>query len=182
MRLAIRSRSSRRRTFRRLSVPSLSIQVTPSITINVSAAYLIERRRSFFRLSWDKLERGERWAGPIEGAAAVPLDSEIIACAASGSAMYVSLRDHGIVHLPFSPRKSDAPARPRFPATSRAVLEKSSTGARDFTGLATGPESRPNVVYAVAGDDAIYRFSATGEPDQRVELDVRPAGAAAPVR
>jgi len=35
--LAIRSRSSWRRTLRRRSVPSLSIQVTPPITIRVSA-------------------------------------------------------------------------------------------------------------------------------------------------
>jgi hypothetical protein len=148
----------------------------------VAIAARTAQGRAVFRLSWDKLEKGERWAGPIEGAAAVPLDSEIVACAASGTAMYVSLRDHGIVHLPFSPRKPDAQARPRFPATSRAVLEKSSVGARDFTGLATGPASHPNVVYAVAGDDAIYRFSATGEPDQRVELAVSDAGPAAPLR
>jgi hypothetical protein len=148
----------------------------------VAIAARTAQGRAFFPLSWDKLERGERWAGQITETAAVPLGSEIIACAASGGAMYVSLRDHGIIHLQFSPRKSDAQARPRFPATSRAVLEKSSTGARDFIGLATGPESHSGVVYAVAGDDAIYRFSPNGEPDQRVELDVRAAGAAAPVR
>jgi hypothetical protein len=48
---AIRSRSCLRRTFRRRSVPSLSIQVIPSITINVSAVYRIERLRSWARRS-----------------------------------------------------------------------------------------------------------------------------------
>ncbi|HKQ67539.1 MAG TPA: hypothetical protein VJZ73_21140 [Methylomirabilota bacterium] len=148
---------------------------------SIAIAARTAQGRAFFRLSWDRLEQGERWAGPIK-AEAVPLGSEIIACAESGLAMYVSLRDHGVVRLSYSTREPDVPARSRFPATSRAVLEGSSTGARNFTGLAAGTQSHPGVLYAVAGDDAIYRFSATGEPDQRVDLDVGTAGAAAPVR
>jgi hypothetical protein len=51
-----------------------------------------------------------------------------------------------------------------------------------FLGLATGSLTGADVLYAVAGDDAIYRFSANGEPDQRLELEVGPAIGPAPVR
>jgi hypothetical protein len=137
--------------------------------------------RGVFQLSWGDMLKSQWRAEPMKVSAA-PLSSEIIACAVGGTAMYVSLRDQGIIRLPFWEREGDALARARFAAISRAVLERSSAGARDFTGLATGTRSHPNVLYAVAGDDAIYRFSANGEPDQRVELDVRSAGPPAPVR
>jgi hypothetical protein len=51
-----------------------------------------------------------------------------------------------------------------------------------FLGLATGSLAGADVLYAVAGDDAIYRFSASGEPDQRLELDVGAAIGPRPVR
>jgi len=101
------------------------------------------------------------------------LEGDVIACAASASSLYVSLRDRGIVRLSLAPPEVDPLAQARFGAMSRGVL---------FLGLATGSLAGADVLYAVAGDDAIYRFSATGEPDQRLELEVGPAIGPSPVR
>jgi hypothetical protein len=137
--------------------------------------------RGLFELSWAAMSKGQWRAEPMKVASGA-LSSEILACAVGWTAVYVSLRDQGIIRLPFGERERDVLTRARFAAISRAVLEGSSTGTRDFTGLAAGTRSHPGALYAVAGDDAIYRFSATGQPDQRVELDIRAGGAAAPVR
>jgi hypothetical protein len=111
------------------------------------------------------------------------VDGDVIACAASASSLYVSLRDRGIVRLSLARPEVDRLAQARFGAMSRGVLEASSTStSRMFLGLATGGLVGIDVLYAVAGDDAIYRFSASGEPDQRLELDVGAAIGPRPVR
>jgi hypothetical protein len=111
--------------------------------------------------------RGGGWGGTNGG------PGDVIACAASASSLYVSLRDRGIVRLSLARPEVDPLAQARFGAMSRGVL---------FLGLATGSLASADVLYAVAGDDAIYRFSATGEPDQRLELEVGRAIGPSPVR
>jgi hypothetical protein len=76
----------------------------------------------------------------------------------------VSLRDQGIVRLSLARHEGEPLQQAPFAAASRAVLEGSSR-AKDFLGLATGSVRGREVVYAVAGDDAVYRFSGSGEPD-----------------
>jgi hypothetical protein len=57
------------------------------------------------------------------------LEGDVIACAASASSLYVSLRDRGIVRLSLARPEVDPLAQARFGAMSRGVL---------FLGLATG--------------------------------------------
>jgi hypothetical protein len=127
---------------------------------------------ALFVLPWWRMGRNE-WRADRTPIPAGILEGDVIACAASASSLYVSLRDRGIVRLSLAPPEVDPLAQARFGAMSRGVL---------FLGLATGSLAGADVLYAVAGDDAIYRFSATGEPDQRLELEVGPAIGPSPVR
>jgi hypothetical protein len=136
--------------------------------------------RGVFVLPWPKLARME-WRADRERIPARLLEGEVSACAASPSSLYVSLRDRGIVRSSLFGREGEPLPQGVFLANGRAVLDGSS-GARDFVGLATGSLSGGEVLYAVAGDDAVYRFSANGEPDRRLELEVGTATRPTPVR
>ena len=137
---------------------------------------------ALYVLPWWKMLRAE-WRADRTPIPAGIVEGDVIACAASASSLYVSLRDRGIVRLSLARPEVDPLAQARFGAMSRGVLEASSTStSRMFLGLATGSLAGADVLYAVAGDDAIYRFSASGEPDQRLELDVGAAIGPRPVR
>jgi hypothetical protein len=127
---------------------------------------------ALYVLPWWRMGRNE-WRADRTPIPAGILEGDVIACAASASSLYVSLRDRGIVRLSLARPDGDPLAQARFGARSRGVL---------FLGLATGSLAGADVLYAVAGDDAIYRFSANGEPDQRLELEVGPAIGPSPVR
>jgi hypothetical protein len=116
--------------------------------------------RGLFLLPWWRLSRME-WHADRTTISPQLFDSEVIACAASPSSLYVALRDRGIVRLAFARLEVEPLPQALLGATIRNVL-----------GLATGSVGGGEAVYAVTGDDAVYRFAASGEPDRRLELDL----------
>jgi hypothetical protein len=99
----------------------------------------------------------------------------------SWSSLYISRRDRGIVRLSLLRHEGEPLPQAAFAAGGRAVLDGSS-GGKDFIGLATRGLASQEVVYAVSGDDAVYRFSVNGEPDRRIELGVAPTPRSSPLR
>jgi hypothetical protein len=60
-----------------------------------------------------------------------------------------------------------------FWQNSKAIVLDGLGGPKNFTGLAVAElDAGLEVVYGVAGDEAVYRFAATGMPDQRIELEL----------
>lgn len=126
--------------------------------------------RALFVLPFGKIGQNE-WVAERVQLPRGTLSAEVTACAAgrdSGS-LYVALRDRGIMKLQvtrFQGWKSTWKVR-----QTKTLLGPN--GPLNFSSLAVGEIDRFwHMLYAVAGDDKIYRFDADLRPDQRIEFDL----------
>lgn len=96
---------------------------------------------------------------------------DVLACAGADRSVYVSVSGRGLARIDLSPWGGEFAGQVRGRGELRSLA-----GRRDFRSLAVTRSpllaDRSYVVYAVASDEAIYRFSGELEPDQRVEVDV----------
>lgn len=104
---------------------------------------------------------------------------EVTACAVAGQTFYVASKRHGLRIL-----RITQPSPHRFVAEPRApVVVTGPRGRLEFVSLAVAPvRAEPlrarredwNALYAVAGDEAIYRFGLDLSLDQRIEMEPPP--------
>jgi hypothetical protein len=92
--------------------------------------------------------------------------------------MYMSYRSGGIrkFNLPWK-RAEDlglAEDVSFWQASSGVTLESTDTNPKQFISLYASriPLGDIGVLYAVADDENLYRFSADGTPDQKIDLDL----------
>ena len=100
------------------------------------------------------------------------IDGTITACAAGRDAVYLATADGRMIAVKIAQERKPNGYRPvaRIVATARVP------GGVSLRALAVGPQeigglwgmSAPEVIYGVAGDDAVYRFSADLKPDERI--------------
>jgi len=101
------------------------------------------------------------------------LDSDVTACTATQRHLYFAGKGRGLVQTSLT---YDNLAR------QRADIDRWTFAAPRQLGVPGGPATfvalaaaeRPDlweVLYAVAGDDAVYRFTGNGLPDQRIEME-----------
>lgn len=92
----------------------------------------------------------------------------ITACASNGQALFVAVRGKGIRRFPLAEKevKSESTFWGRAP-----LVPGGDQIPTTFTALAATQESARALVYAVAGTGVVYRFSATGLPDQRIDFE-----------
>lgn len=102
------------------------------------------------------------------------LRGEVTACAAGERALYVALKDRGIVKLSIGYESSGRGMQTALAAkVLGTAMLAGPAGPLTFTAMAAGNvDSHWEVLYAVAGDDAIYRFTSDLRPDQRIEMGV----------
>ena len=104
------------------------------------------------------------------------LSSEATACAGGQNVLYVALKDQGIFRLDIGQYPTGRPLdwRRGGKVMARGSL-KGPAGPVNFTALAVADiDDAWEVLYAVAGDDAVYRFSGDLRPDRRIELTLPP--------
>jgi hypothetical protein len=104
------------------------------------------------------------------------LSSEATACAGGQNVLYVALKDQGILRLDIGQYPTGRPLdwRRGGKVMARGSLN-GPAGPVNFTALAVADiDYAWEVLYAVAGDDAVYRFSGDLRPDQRIELTLPP--------
>jgi hypothetical protein len=123
------------------------------------------------------------WVAPTHALHRTPWDAEavsvppevagrrIVSCAGGRGVLYLALDDGGLRAL----RRLAPPGRPTAWALGAELGRPAAEPPRAVRGLAVGWEAAREVVYAVAGDGAVYRVAADGTPDQRVEVGP-PAG------
>jgi hypothetical protein len=92
--------------------------------------------------------------------------TEVTACAATGHEavqfLYLAPESGGVVRVPLLPGPTGESLPPQ-------TLQPAGVPAR-VTGLAVARlHQHVQAVYAVAGDEAVYRFSVDGVADQRIE-------------
>lgn len=139
--------------------------------------------RALFLLPW-RVGYQKDWRAERARVPADILTAEVTACTASENALYLALKDKGIRRLSFrhvSERsgvsiseyiEGEAP----FWQASKQITLDAPGGRKNFTGLAVAElETGWEVVYGVTGDDTIYRFTAEGVPDQRIEVELPPS-------
>jgi hypothetical protein len=133
-------------------------------------------RTLYFRPGWTKELKMERVQVP-DGI----LTDEVTACAATksliSSSLYLAIKNAGIRQLklrsPGEPSKPQVIGEGPFWQNSKPIVMNRPTGPKNFTRLAVSElEEYWELVYGVAGDDAIYRFTADGVPDQRIALEL----------
>jgi len=110
------------------------------------------------------------------------LNPDLTACVMHGWDAYFAYRDGGIRKLHLRPYRQgsklpgfegDSEEEPTFWQASREVTLESSAGAKTFVSLYVDRLPGVNVVliYGVARDAFVYRFSEDGVPDRRVAFD-----------
>lgn len=110
--------------------------------------------------------RAERVAAPAEA-----LPGEATACAGGHDAVYVAVRGQGIRKLRLSPPSAGPGAGRTAVRVEASVVLAGPSGPLTFVALAAGElAAGQEVLYAAAGDDAVYRFSADLRPDQRIAV------------
>ena len=126
----------------------------------------------------------QAWGPPRMEAVRLPAEiqtDQVTACAASREAFYVAMRSGRIHRLDLSWQTKRQPTYPFTTGQTPVItLTRSAelsgpSGPVSFVALATGPvqpdwDSPWEAVYAAAGNDTIYRFSADLKPDQRITL------------
>lgn len=132
--------------------------------------------RALFGLPYGRIQRKEWVAERVELPRGT-LSAEVTACAGGNSSLYVALRNRGIIKLERTEVRG-------WKSTWKVRQTRTLTGASgplNFSSLAVG-EIEPywEVLYGVAGDDAIYRFSADLRPDQRIEFSLSPSSPGRP--
>ncbi len=109
----------------------------------------------------------------VEAGAAVR--APVTACDATAHSLYLALADGELVRLDLRP-ESIAPMRYGWRAVvgARIRLPGAATIRAPAVGTVGEPRGlaapQPTVVYAVAGTDVVYRFTADLEPDERVAV------------
>lgn len=101
------------------------------------------------------------------------LSAEVMACSGGRDSVYVALKNQGILRL----ERRAVQGRYIWRVT-HAHTPRGPSGPLNFVHFALG-EIHPfgEVLYAVARDEAIYRFSAYLQPDQRIMFENPPEGA-----
>lgn len=126
--------------------------------------------RALFSFSGLGIHAGEWKAERIELPPGT-LSEEVTACAGGKDSVYVALKNQGIRKL----GRTSLRGKYVWKVTRTHVLGDSA-GPLNFVHLAAGEiHSYSEVLYAVARDHAIYRFTADMEPDQRIEFESLPA-------
>lgn len=99
------------------------------------------------------------------------LPSGVIACAGAQNGLYVALKDRGILKLGVGQEYTGRGTQRKLAARVRASGGLDGpAGPLTFSALAVGDiQKHWEVLYAVAGDDAVYRFDSELRPDQRIE-------------
>ena len=113
-------------------------------------------------------------AKPLEVIQWQSLSAEVTACATGRRNVYLVLKDGGVVKLTQVEVRQQGFMRSelRWQATRWTRLD-GPKGPVSFTSLAVGEVDVVNeVLYAVAGDEHVYRFSEEGRPDRRIDLDL----------
>lgn len=106
------------------------------------------------------------------------LDTEVTACAGGFRSLYVALKGRGILKID----GYDEPGSKKLTRVTRTPTIPGPDGPINFTSLVVA-EFDPfwQMLYAVAGDDKIYRFDANLRPDQRIEFDLQSASSDNPI-
>ncbi len=116
---------------------------------------------------------GTLHCAPAALEAAWLVDVDPTACANLGDASYLSSRHGGIrrfVRHLYPPPPAPIQEDLGFWEATEAVL-RTAEGRKTFLDLCAGSlRGARAVVYGVAGEDAIYRFSEEGQPDQRIDF------------
>lgn len=138
------------------------------------AVFLLRRGPEKDPRDW-KAKRVEVMRGTLRG--------EVTACAGGENALYVALKGQGIRRLEIREESTGPLAWKLAAKVTASATPGGPTEPLNFSALAVGNIGREwEVLYAVAGDDAIYRFSADLRPDQRVEVELPSPAAGGPSR
>jgi hypothetical protein len=142
-----------------------------------TSAFLVVARtsggRDIFRIEWQP--SGSRTVEHVE----LPpgsLNLEVTSCTASTWYLYLAF-SNGTIRKFFRVSLGGRPTYSAVPEWKGGVASVAGpVRPTHFTGLMVSDlEQHWEVLYAVAGNGAIYRFTADGIADQRIELDFSPA-------
>jgi len=105
------------------------------------------------------------------------LPSPLTACDGGQSDVYVALKDSSLIRIDIRLEKKTPNGEQWVAEVTRTLARPSWRAPQPVRSLAVGeltgdrPEDRLEVLYAVVGDDAIYRFTADLRPDQRIDAE-----------
>jgi hypothetical protein len=112
------------------------------------------------------------WKANQVGLLGGALRGEVTACAGAEGVLYVALKDQGILKLSLGQERIRTSGWQLAARITGTATLTGPSGPLNFSALAVGDIERyREVLYAVAGDDAIYRFGADLRPDQRIEVE-----------